>query len=470
MTTNSKSRDLTRRTVLQGTALGVAAIPAAGLLGACATSGGGDSEDVSNSGDAKNPFDVDGSKALDVVIFDGGFGDKYATEGHEKMYKDKFPKAKINHAKEKDISATMKPRFADEDPPDVLDDSGADKIPLDTLVTDGLLAELTPLLEAPSYDNADITVKESLIEGVLKPGIFKGKDGKEAVYALNVAMGGWGVWYDAKLFKDQGWDVPKTWDEMLSLCADIKKEGVAPWTYAGKHPYYLWDSLFTLAGRHGGRDVSMNIDNLEPKAWEHESVKAAAEALYSLQDKGYILKGTPGIDHIDSQTKWNNGEAAFLPCGSWLANEQKDATPEGFEYAVIGIPALEGSKQPELVWASGEEPFVVPAQAKNKPGGYEYLRIMLSKEGSKVFSEYAQSPTILKDQEITNPPAKALSGLMTGADNMYRPQIMDWYIDFKEKVEPVLGETKPDDFLSQAQKAADAVAKNDDVEKFKQEY
>jgi len=467
---NPDTSDFSRRRLLQGTALGVAAVPAAGFLAACATSGGdADSEDVTNSGDAENPFGVDPAAPLDVVIFDGGFGDKYAIEGHQVIYKEKFPDAEIIHATEEDIAATQQPRFADGDPPDVLDDSGAGKIAIDALVNDGLLAELTPLLEAPSYDDPNVTVQETLVDGVLKPGIYNGK-----VYALNYAMGGWAIWYDGKLFEDQGWTAPTSWDEMMDLCAEIKKAGIAPWTYAGQHPYYLWDSLYTLAGRHGGREVSVAIDNLEPKAWEHESVKLAAEALYSLQDKGYVLKGTPGINHIDSQTKFNNREAAFLPCGSWLANEQIDVAPDDFVYSAIGIPPLEGSVQPELVWSSGEEPFVVPEHAKNKPGAYEYLRIMLSKEGSKIFAEKAQSPTILKDQEITNPPAAALASLVTTGENAYRPQLADWYIDFKEQAEPALaelmaGKVTPDEFIGIAQKAADSVAKSD-VEKFTQEY
>ncbi|HIV59279.1 MAG TPA: N-acetylglucosamine/diacetylchitobiose ABC transporter substrate-binding protein [Candidatus Stackebrandtia faecavium] len=473
MTTNSDPRDITRRRVLQGTALGAAAIPGAAFLSSCATSGtGDDGAEVSNSGDAENPFGVDPETPIEVVIFDGGFGSKYADDkqGHLSLYAEKFPDAETTLRSETDISATMQPRFTDQEPPDLLDDSGDKKIAIDTLVNDGLLAELTPLLEAPSIDDPDKTVQDTLVEGVLKPGIYNGK-----VYALNYAMGGWAIWYDGKLFDDRGWKAPESWDEMMDLCAEIKKEGIAPWTYAGKHPAYLWDSLFTLAARHGGRQVSADIDNLEPKAWEHESIKLAAEALYSLQDKGYILKGTPGINHTDSQTKWNHGDAAFLPCGSWLANEQGDEAPEGFVYKAIGIPPLEGSKQPKLVWSSGEEPFVVPSDAKNKEGAFELLRIMLSEKGSQVFANLAQSPTVLDGLELKNEPAKALASLVTDAENAYRPQIVDWYSDFKENVEPVLGElmageTKPDKFIKFAQKHADAVAKNDDIEKFEQKY
>ncbi|HZE40916.1 MAG TPA: N-acetylglucosamine/diacetylchitobiose ABC transporter substrate-binding protein [Stackebrandtia sp.] len=481
MTRKNDSSELSRRRVLQGTALGAAAIPAAGLLGACATSGtGGDTNDVKNSGDAKNPFKVDGSKALEVVVFNGGFGTDYADtkSGHLSLYKKKFPKASVKLEPKKDIASSQKPRFTDGTPPDVMDDSGAKKIALDALIKDGQLAELTPLLDAPSYDDPKVKVKDTLAAGTLKPGTFTDpKDNKAKVYALPYFVEAWSIWYDSHLFKQKGWDVPATWEDMLKLCKDIKKDGIAPWTYAGKYPYYLWDLLFTLASREGGRKVSEDIDNLEPKAWSNDSIVKAAEALYELKKKGYILEGTPGIDHIESQTKWNHGEAAFLPCGSWVKHEQGKKAPKDFVYATTGVFPFEGSKLPKLAWSSGGEPFIVPEQAKNKEGAYEYLRIMLSKKGSAILAESAQSPSILKPeyQTIKDSAAKAVTKLNTGADNVYRPQIADWYVDFKNNVEPVLGEllagkTKPKDFLKKAQDESDKIAKNDKIKKFKQSY
>ncbi len=40
------------------------------------------------------------------------------------------------------------------------------------------------------------------------------------------------------------------------------------------------------------------------------------------------------MDHIQSQTEWCRGNAAFISCGSWLENEQKAVTPPGFNMAV----------------------------------------------------------------------------------------------------------------------------------------
>jgi N-acetylglucosamine transport system substrate-binding protein len=451
-----------RRNLFGATAAGLAA----SSLAACATSGSDDEGDEVTVGeDAENPFGVDPAAPLNVVIFDGGFGQDYAVS-HQALYNETFPEAKIDFMATQAIAETQQPRFAEGKPADVLDNSGAQQIPMDALVSDGELAELTPLLDAPSYDDPEVTVRDTLRDGVLEAGTFNGK-----VYALNYVFNAWTIWYDAKLFRDQGWTPPTTWEEMLALCPTIQAAGIAPWTYAGQHPVYLYDMFLMLAGRHGGAQVLKDIDNLKEGAWSNESVALAAEAMHGLGEAGYLLDGSAGIDHIQSQTAFNNNEAAFLPCGSWLPNEQRAIAPADFEYAPMGVPYLEGSAQPGLISAGGDEPFVVPKNATNLAGAYEYLRIMLSKEGSQIFGDTVQATTVVKGVELDNPTAKMTNELVSNPDDMFQPQFRYWYTKMNEEVRPALGqlinaETTPEAFIERMQTVADDTAADDTIEKF----
>lgn len=451
-----------RRNLFGATAAGLAA----SSLAACATSGSDDEGDEVTVGeDAENPFGVDPAAPLNVVIFDGGFGQDYAVS-HQALYNETFPEAKIEFLATQAIAETQQPRFAEGKPADVLDNSGAQQIPMDALVSDGELAELTPLLDAPSYDDPEVTVRDTLRDGVLEAGTFNGK-----VYALNYVFNAWTIWYDAKLFRDQGWTPPATWEEMLALCPTILAAGIAPWTYAGQHPVYLYDMFLMLAGRHGGVQVLKDIDNLKEGAWSNESVALAAEAMHGLGEAGYLLDGSAGIDHIQSQTAFNNNEAAFLPCGSWLPNEQRAIAPADFEYAPMGVPYLESSAQPGLISAGGDEPFVVPKNATNLAGAYEYLRIMLSKEGSQIFGDTVQATTVVKGVELDNPTAKMTNELVSNPDDMFQPQFRYWYTKMNEEVRPALGqlinaETTPEAFIERMQTVADDTAADDTIEKF----
>src|SRR5947209_1339848 len=114
--------DLSRRKVLQrAAAASLLAVPAVGLLDACATGGSSTPTNQSTGGtkSAANPLGVDPKAPLEVVIFNGGYSDGYATAVHVPLYQKAFPSATVKESKTEEISTTLQPRFAGGTPPDV---------------------------------------------------------------------------------------------------------------------------------------------------------------------------------------------------------------------------------------------------------------------------------------------------------------------------------------------------------------
>src|SRR4051812_45814076 len=110
-------RDLMKRAA----AAGLVAAPTATFLTSCA-SGGDDKPDKVEEGTKsdKNPLAVNESAGLEVVIFDGGFGEKYAKDA-EALFNKSFPKVKIKHSATQKIQSTLQPRFNGGTPPDLID-------------------------------------------------------------------------------------------------------------------------------------------------------------------------------------------------------------------------------------------------------------------------------------------------------------------------------------------------------------
>jgi len=372
-----------RRRLLQG----AAGAAAAGTLAGCALGGDDSTTDNSGPASAANPLGVKEDAPLEVVIFNGGFGEEYA-KAHQAAYRQRYPKAEVKHSATQQIAETLQPRFVAGDPPDVVDNSGGSQIDFNGLVSQGALTDLGPLLDAPSLDDPGTKVRDTLLPGIVDAGSYDGR-----FLALNYAYSAYGIWYSRKLFDDRGWQYPKTWADMIALCKTIKAAGIAPWTYPGKHSRYMSWPILASAGKLGGLEVIKAIDNLEPNAWKHEAVRAAAEAYHQLAVDGFLQPGAAGMDHIQAQTEWCRGHAAFISCGSWLENEQKAVTPPGFRMAVAPTPSLTaGDTMPfEAFRGAGAEPFVVPAKAKNVRGGLEYLRVMLSKQGAADFTRTVSS-------------------------------------------------------------------------------
>lgn len=289
-TTGTTATGLGRRDLIKrSAALGLISVPTMSFLASCASSGGGD-EDKAKAGTktAKNPLAVNDTAQMEFVLFDGGFGKEYA-EDAVKIYEQNFPKAKVKFSATQKIQSTLQPRFNQGTPPDLIDNSGAEQMDMGVLAGKNQLADLTPLLDAPSYDDPDKKVRDTLRPGIVEMGQLDG----DPVWIMYYAYTVYGVWYSQKALDSLDATYPETWDEMLAVCEKAKKKGIAGWTYAGKYPYYLPFSLYAMIGKVGGVEVLDAIDNLEPNAWKAPAVKACFEAYYELYKKGYVLKGTP---------------------------------------------------------------------------------------------------------------------------------------------------------------------------------
>jgi N-acetylglucosamine transport system substrate-binding protein len=300
------------------------------------------------------------------------------------------------------------------------------------------------------------------------------------MFSLNYAFTVFGLWYSSSLFQKNNWQIPKTWDDFMTLCATIKASGMAPFAHQGKYPYYMMVPLMDMVAKNGGPDAQTAIDNLEPNAWKHPAVKACFDAYYELFKKGYILKGTPGIDHIQSQTAWAEGKALFIPNGSWVENESANVIPKDFNLAVSAPTGIDSSdKMPfGTIWASGGEPFIVPAKAANAAGGMEQLRIMLSEASSKNFTSKVKSLTAYNGgtDGITLTPGltSGVAALKLAGDNVLNPRLQDWYVQLqKEQIgvaglgEMMAGRATPAETIKKIQGFADAAAKDTSIKHYK---
>lgn len=421
--------------------------------------------------DADNPLGVDPSAPLDVVIFKGGFGDEYAIYVNENMYGVLYPDAQITYAGIQRLGEQLQPRFVAGNPPDVIDNSGAGNLDNAALVAEGQLADLADLMAAPSYDTEGATFAETLVPGSQESGIFDGTQ-----YLLNWALSAYGVWYSSTYMEENGYEYPQTWDEMMALCEEISASGVAPWVTTGVHPQYIRQFVFDQMVWKNDPQAMLNIENLEPEAWRAPAVTASLEALSQLAEGGYLLAGWEGLDHIQSQNEWLQGRAVFLPCGTWLENEMSDSIPEDFNMVLAPTPSLANDQLPfPSIFAGGGEPFIVPSQGANVQGGKEWIRLLFSKEGGRVFSELTRSlSTVVGSGEgldLGTAFASTQEVIAAAGENTYVTRYQDWYTEFGDEVKNQLAELLQlrisiEDFQNNVQDAADFLRDDDSIPKY----
>ncbi|MBB2911177.1 N-acetylglucosamine transport system substrate-binding protein [Streptosporangium becharense] len=470
--------DITRRQMLRRLGMTVlAAGPGAGLLSACAVGGPSASSaapTATASGgavSAANPFGVAADAPLEVVIFKGGLGDGYALEVHEPLYNKKFPQAKIKHVATQQIAQTLQPRFAGGDVPDMIANSGTNLMDNGALQQEGQLLDLTELWDAPSVDDPSKKVRDTVAPGTVESGYIDGKP-----YLMNYVFSAYGLWYDSALFQEKGWTPPKTFAEFKTFAETAKAAGITPFAYAGKNAaYYAYWMILISAAKIEGNQLLIDVDNLADGVWQRESMKQSAAAWAEIGK--YMDKSFEGLIHTEVQLRQNQGKVALYPSGSWLENEQKSQTPEGFKYALAPTPSVTAAdKMPyEAIRATAGEAYIVPAKGKNPKGGLEYLRIMLSKEGARGFTEKSGNITVVTGAadglELSPGNASVNAAQSAAGENIVTySSFENWYKEFETELRKqtnalMFGRISADEFCAKMQAAADKTKADSSITK-----
>jgi len=386
MTTDTSA--LNRRTFLRGAFAAAVGIPLTVTLASCVT-GGGTSSGSTGTKTTKNPFGVAAASSTEAVIFNGGYGYDYVQFAADQMTTyTKGLKVKVSPSTQ--IAQQLQPRFVGGNPPDLIDNSGAGAIGFTTILDD--LSELDDVFEANNYEGTKIS--DTLYPNVKVPGTFDGK-----FKAMNYVMTIYALWYSASLFEENGWTPPKTWEEAKELGAKAKAAGKYLFVW-GKEAATYWQTLAVdSAIKEGGQEVMDGLEKLSKDCWSHPAIQAVFTAMHDIVQAGYFVPGGAGTQFTAAQAKWSNDQQALLyASGSWIENEMKKATKDGFK--MTGIPELTVTDSPKMPYASlrsaAGEPFVVPKTGKNPAGGKELMRAMLSKEAATNFAKTRLAPTIVK--------------------------------------------------------------------------
>ncbi len=339
------------------------------------------------AGDAANPFGIEAGSEVEAVIFDGGYATDYVDFAAD-IFMQTHADTTVEVKPSTQIATELQPRFASGDPPDLIDNSGREQIGFNTILDQ--LEDLNDVLDAPNLEGT--TIRDTLFPGVTSPGTFGDK-----FAAINYVMTVYAVWYSASLFEENGWTPPATWEECLDLGAKAKEADKYLFLWGTEAATYYQTLCIESAIKEGGDEVRLALENLEPECWSHPAVQAVFTIFKEIIDAGYMKPGGGGTFFTDAQAQWSlNQEALLYPSGSWIANEMKEQTMEGFEMAgVPSMPVTANAVSPNILHSTAGEPFIVPSDAKNVAGGKELLRIMLSKEAATNFAATRFAPTIV---------------------------------------------------------------------------
>ncbi|OZB80081.1 extracellular solute-binding protein, partial [Microbacterium sp. 13-71-7] len=261
----TKDASISRRSLLRGAALAAVMVPLGVSLASCAAPGGGGGGGAAGgTKSADNPFGVAANSKVDAVIFDGGYGVDYVESAAKIMEKGKTG-ASVKVSASTKIAQELQPRFVGGNPPDLIDNSGANQIGWNTILDQ--LETLDDVLDANNLEGTKIS--DTLYGGVKDPGTFNGK-----FVALNYVMTVYGIWYSDKVFKDNGFAVPKTWQDLKALGEAAKAKGKYLFVWGKEAATYYQTLVVDSAVIQSGDDVRLPLENLKEGCWSHPTLQS----------------------------------------------------------------------------------------------------------------------------------------------------------------------------------------------------
>lgn len=342
--------------------------------------------DKKDGGDDKDSSKDSKEQVLKVAAFEGGYGADMWTEV-AKAFEETHEGVKVELQVDKKIEDVISPGMKAGDYPDVIHcATGREAGLTETITKEKGLEDISDVLDM-KVPGEDKTVKEKILPGFLDTlGTMPYNDGK--TYYAPMFYSPCGLFYNAGLLKEKGWEVPKTWDEMWQLGEKAKKEGIALFTYPT--PGYFDAFTYALLESSGGAQFYNDAMTYKDGIWESDEAKAVFEIVGKLAD--YTESTTVANANDDNFTKNQqlilDNKAIFCPNGTWLPGEMKDAPKaKGFEWGFTAVPAVAADQKPSSF--TFFEQMWIPAKSNkdNKDLAKEFVAFMYSDKAVDIFAK-----------------------------------------------------------------------------------
>jgi raffinose/stachyose/melibiose transport system substrate-binding protein len=152
-----------------------------------------------------------------------------------------------------------------------------------------------------------------------------------------------GIFYNKAIFEENGWAVPETWDDLLTVAGEAKAAGLTAFAASGEQGWPLTRLVSGYIFRSLGPDAMQAVADGDAKLTDPEYV-AAAQQIADLGAAGYFGDNVASLDYDAASNEFLTGKAAMIYMGSWLlGNINSDANQIGADnVGFMPFPAVDG--------------------------------------------------------------------------------------------------------------------------------
>lgn len=341
------------------------------MLAGCGNSGDSNGGNSNGSSNASSQASSGGSGETVTLKLFSNLPDRKTGQGlveqmiiDEYMQENKNVKIEVEALDEEAYKTKFK-AYSMEGMPDVVSIWGQPAF-LDEVVDAGVLEPLN------ADDYADYKFVEGSLDGYTYDGILYGLPRNTDVQC---------IFYNQKMFDDNNWEVPTTYDELIDLAGKISSADIIPMAMDGGDGWpmavYLSDLLYKIAGSDYSSIVSNAIKNGD---FSDKNIKKATELLKEAADAKLFQNGYDSQDYATAMNLFTNGQAAMFYMGSWESSMAlNEDIPEEIRdnIRVFTMPVVDGGKGAATdiaAWNGGG--YAVSASSKVKEEAIKFFNYL----------------------------------------------------------------------------------------------
>ncbi|MFI5890968.1 ABC transporter substrate-binding protein [Actinoplanes sp. NPDC051513] len=348
---------------------------AAGLLSACGDGSSGD-----------------GSATLTVV---GVADEKAPLDLLTKAYTDSGAKVtfKTSYAPTDQVQTSVRTQLNGGNAPDIhvlYPGSGSAMSTGDIGRTPGLLADLS----GQSWT--------SLIPANLKSSFSY--DGKVHLFSSGLTV--IGVIYNKSVFSAAGVQIPKTYNDLITVCETLKKAGKVPFALGAQTPWVTQLVTYAFVASNVYRDTPDFDDQmLAGKATFLDSGwKQSMTQYMDLRDRGFFNDNPNGTTLEQSTAMVANGQAAMAVQVAPLLPAFRDAAKNKDDISMFPFPSAD-TEDKVFTWGGANVGIGVHEKSKNKDAALKFIEFLGQQENINKWCEAVAGIPIKRDASSKVDPA-----------------------------------------------------------------
>ncbi|MGW1751017.1 ABC transporter substrate-binding protein [Streptomyces sp. NPDC002092] len=208
--------------------------------------------------------------------------------------------------------------------------------------------------------------------------LSKGEDGK--YYFVPLYTYPWALFYRKSVFKQHGYQVPTTWDQLVALCKQMKKDGLVPIAFGDKDAWPAMGTFDQINFRLNGYDFHKSL-MAGKEAWTDPKVKAVFDHWSELLP--FHQDGFMGRTWQDAAQTLVSKKAGMYVLGSFVAQQfTNKADLDDLDF--FAFPEINPQFGQDTVEAPTDG-FMVSKAPKNHDGVTKLMEFLGTPEAEQIY-------------------------------------------------------------------------------------